>query len=492
MEKWETIEKGPFEPTWESLRQYECPDWFRDAKLGIWAHWGPQSVPMYGDWYARNMYIEGTDQYYHHWRVYGHPSKHGWKDVVKEWKAENFDPEYLMDLYVKAGAKYFCALAVHHDNFDNWDSKYNRWNAVNVGPKKDIVGMFKEAARKRGLPFGVTEHLGASFSWWAVNKGCDKSGPYAGIPYDGNDPEYVDFYHPNKDEYIKQQESGFVWYTENSWWHRHWFDRIKDLIDKYKPDLLYSDGPLPFDRYGLGIVAHLYNTSIKGHGGVNYAVYTQKDRNPLVYSIGVLDIERSVQKDKFPYPWQTDTCVGGWFYDVRQKYKSAKQVIEMLVDIVAKNGNLLLNFPLRPDGTLDDECINILNKMAEWIKINGEGTYGTRPWYIAQEGSTTVQPKHRFDEPDVEYTPQDYRFTQKGNCIYAFQLGWPEDGMALIKSFSAGESGPLLRVLDIEKVELLGYDGKINFELKKEGLLLTGLPKKRPVEYAHCFKIICR
>ena len=142
MEKWETIEKGPFEPTWESLRQYECPDWFKDAKLGIWAHWGPQSVPMYGDWYARNMYVEGSDQYYHHWRVYGHPSKHGWKDVVKTWKAENFDPEALMDLYVKAGAKYFCALAVHHDNFDNWNSTHNKWNAVNVGPKKDIVGMF--------------------------------------------------------------------------------------------------------------------------------------------------------------------------------------------------------------------------------------------------------------------------------------------------------------------------------------------------------------
>jgi alpha-L-fucosidase len=164
----------------------------------------------------------------------------------------------------------------------------------------------------------------------------------------------------------------------------------------------------------------------------------------------------------------------------------------MLVDIVAKNGNLLLNFPQRPDGTLDEECISILNKMAEWIKINGEGIYGTRPWHIAQEGSTIVQPKHRFDEPEVEYTPQDFRFTQKGNCIYAFQLGWPEDGTALIKSFSTGEDGPMLKLLAIEKIELLGYDGKINFDMKRDGLLLTGLPKKRPVEFAHCFKISCK
>ena len=169
MNKWENIQQGPFEPTWESLRRFECPDWFRDCKFGVWSHWGPQSVPMYGDWYARNMYREGTDQYLHHWRVYGHPSKNGWKDVVQLWKAERFDPEGLMQLYVDAGARYFCAQAAHHDNFDNWDSAHNRWNAVRVGPQKDIVGLWQSAARKFGLPFGVSEHLGATFSWWSHN-----------------------------------------------------------------------------------------------------------------------------------------------------------------------------------------------------------------------------------------------------------------------------------------------------------------------------------
>jgi alpha-L-fucosidase len=487
MKKWDTIENGPFKPTWDSLRTFECPEWFRDAKLGIWSHWGPQSVPMYGDWYARNMYIEGSDQYLQHWRTWGHPSQYGWKDVCAQWKAERFDPEALMDLYVQAGAQYFVAQAMHHDNFDTWDSAHNRFNALNVGPKKDILGMFRQAALARHLPFGVTEHLAASFTWWEVNKGCDQSGPYAGVPYDGVDPQNSDFYHDNGKNGVSSSLDG-RWYTNDPAWHAHWFDRIKDLIDKYKPDLLYSDGPLPFDEYGLGIVAHLYNTSIKEHG-INHAVYNQKDRNPLVYTIGVLDIERSVQKDKVALPWQTDTCVGGWFYDVRQIYKSPKQVIEMLVDIVAKNGNLLLNFPQRPDGTLDDECLYILTSMAKWIAINGEGIFGTRPWYIAAEGDVAVVPKG-FDEPELEYTPTDYRFTCKGNAVYAFQLGWPQDGQALIKSFSAGAGSPL-KVVDVDSVELLGY-GKVGFRQTAAGLELTGLPEVRPVKYAHCFKIILK
>lgn len=489
MQKILNIEKGPFKADWESLRNFECPEWFKDAKLGIWAHWGAQAVPMYGDWYARNMYIEGHDQYYHHWRTYGHPSQHGWKDIVKTWKAENFDPDTLMDLYVKAGAHYFCALAVHHDNFDNWDSTFNKWNSVNMGPKKDIIGEFQRSAKKYNLPFGVTEHLAASFSWWSWNKNADKEGPYKGIPYDGNDPNYKDFYHSNRDEpklTIDNVEKR--WYTDNLEWQNHWFDRIKDLIDKYKPDLLYSDGPLPFETLGLGIVAHLYNTSINQNKGINKAVYTQKDANPLVHKIGVLDIERGVKKGTSPYPWQTDTCIGNWFYDVRQRYKSVKQVIQMLVDTVSKNGNLLLSVPLKPDGTLDDECVYILQKMAEWIKINGEGIFETRPWEISSEGPTLVK-EGEFQEEEVNYTPFDYRFTQKGKYIYAFQLGWPESGETNIKSFSAGRGITKFKVVDVENIELLGYDGKLEFEQNQEGLKIKKLPFESPIDFVHCFKI---
>ena len=180
--------RGRSPPTWESLRRFQCPDWFRDAKLAFWSHWGPQAVPMYGDWYARHLYVEGHDQYRHHWRVYGHPSKTGYKDIVPLWKAEKFDPDGLMRLFVDAGAKYFVGQAMHHDNFDNFDSAHNRWNSVNVGPRKDICRLWQDAARAHGLPFGLSEHLGASFNWWGVNKGSDKTGPYAGVPYDGSDP----------------------------------------------------------------------------------------------------------------------------------------------------------------------------------------------------------------------------------------------------------------------------------------------------------------
>jgi alpha-L-fucosidase len=487
MDKWETIQQGPFEPSWESLREYVCPEWFRDAKFGIWSHWGPQSAPMFGDWYARNMYRQGTDQYLHHWRVYGHPSKHGWKDVVKTWKAENFDPDGLMQLYADAGARYFFAQAVHHDNFDNWDSAHNPWNSVKVGPKKDIVGLWQAAAQKLGMHFGVSEHLGATFSWWSHNKGHDTTGPYAGVPYDGNDPAYEDFYLPNHDQ-PRVAQQGENWYTQDTWWHERWFDRIKDLIDKYNPDLLYSDGAVPFGKYGMGIIAHLYNSNAARHGGQNLAVYNQKDRNPAVYKVGVLDIERNVLGDSFRYPWQTDTCVGGWFYDVRRIYKTSQQVIEMLVDIVAKNGNLLLNFTQLPDGTLDDECLSIVSDMAVWNKVNAEGIYGTRPWHIAMEGKTNA-PQDRFREEQLPWTPEDYRFTSNGKVIYAFQMAWPEEGQALIKSFTTGSGGYRLHVAEIENVELLGYGGKLAFEHTGAGLEIRGLPDASPVQCAHCFKI---
>ena len=210
-----------FEATFESLKKYECPDWFRDAKFGIWSHWGPQSVPMCGDWYARNMYIQGTDQYDYHFRTYGHPSKFGYKDICKLWKAEKFDPDALMEKYYKAGARYFVAQASHHDHFFNFDSKLNRFNSVNIGPHKDICGMWKEAAKKYNLPFGMTEHLAASFAWWRSNKGCDSFGPYTGVPYDGNDPEYRDFYHDNYEHVAKPgEEDKWVWLTENEEFHK--------------------------------------------------------------------------------------------------------------------------------------------------------------------------------------------------------------------------------------------------------------------------------
>ncbi|HEX5242151.1 MAG TPA: alpha-L-fucosidase, partial [Tepidisphaeraceae bacterium] len=187
--------QGQFEPTAESLQKYECPQWFRDAKFGIWAHWGPQAVPGMGDWYARKLYQQGGADYKYQVENYGHPSKVGYKDIIPLWKAEKWEPDRLMELYKKAGARYFVAQAVHHDNFDNWDSKYHKWNAVKMGPQKDVVGLWREAALKQGLRFGVSEHLGASYTWFQDSHGADKTGPLAGVPYDGADPKWEDLYH---------------------------------------------------------------------------------------------------------------------------------------------------------------------------------------------------------------------------------------------------------------------------------------------------------
>ena len=481
-----------FQPTFESLREYQCPDWFRDAKFGIWSHWGPQSVPMFGDWYARNMYIQGTQQYNYHIRHYGHPSKFGYKDICALWKAERFDPEGLMDLYVKAGAKYFVAQAMHHDHFFNYDSELNRFNSVKVGPGKDICALWKQAADRRGLPFGLTEHLGASFSWWKTNKGCDAYGAYKNVPYDGNDPAYRDFYHDNF-EHVKGDLSKVdLWYTRNAKFQEYWLKVMKELVEKFHPDLLYSDGGLPFGareedilsvpgdslyQAGLEAVAALYNDSIAQHGE-NRAVYNQKDRRPEVYKIGVLDIEKSQLPDILPEPWQTDTCIGNWFYDVHKEYKHPKHIIEMLVDIISKNGTMLLNILQRPDGSLDDEALYILQELATWFPICGEGVYGTRPWRISSEGDSRVVIQG-FTEEAVEWTSSDYRFTCKGNTVYAFLLKTPESRVAVIKSLKPEER--------VSKVRLLG-EGEVPFT-QYEGVLTIRLPEKMPTEYTNCLAL---
>lgn len=465
-------------------RKFEAPDWFKNGKFGIWAIWGPQSVPMYGDWYARFMYVQGTDQYNYHYKKYGHPTKVGWKDICAMWKAEKFDPDALMDLYVKAGAKFFVAQAMHHDNFDNYNSKYNRFNAVNMGPCRDIIGEWKAAAKKRGLPFGVSEHLAASYCWWAFNKGSDRTGKYAGIPYDASNPEYFDFYHNNQSEYDKLDLDNPMsggWLTDNEEYQKHWRDRICDLIDKYQPEMLYSDSTVPFGQYGLEVVAHLYNTSIAANGGINQSVYTLKEDDPARYCIGAADVERGVQRDIFPKPWQSETCIGNWFYDVRARYKSFKQVIEMLVDVVSKNGTFLLNIPQKPDGTLDDESIVLLERIGEWFNINGEAIYDTVPWYVAIEGDLKSE-SGMFNEKELAYTTHDFRFTKKGDNVYAFALGWPTDGKLAIRSFDSEK-------FKVESVELLGYEGKIDFEQTSYGLILTNLPANPPVTNANAFKV---
>jgi alpha-L-fucosidase len=478
------VVSGPFRGTRESLANYRTPEWFADAKFGIWSHWGPQSAIEDGDWYARNMYIQGSNQYNYHVKTYGHPSKVGYKDLIPQFKAARWDPDHLMDLYVKAGAKYFFSMGVHHDNFDMWNSKYQRrWNAVATGPKRDIVGEWKVAARKRGLRFGVSEHLSNSFSWLAPSHLSDSTGPLAGVSYDGTLPAYADLYHDYTGmpaDFAKTTEA--MSRNAPTWWKQQYFNRIQDLIKQHQPDLLYTDGGIPFDEYGLSLVADLYNTSAALHGGRVEAVYNSKTGTDCIHGTCALDRERSVLDAISPTPWQTDTCIGDWHYKRGVQYKSAKKVIDLLVDIVSKNGNLLLNFPLPNSGELDGEELRTLEGITGWMAVNGEAIFATRPWKIYGEGPSTkvvISTNGKEFDPNEGKKPDlgaaDIRFTTKGSVLYAFVQGWP-DGTAIIPSLGTGSAQNPAK---ITSVTMLGNDQTFPFSQDATGLKIT-VPSNRP------------
>jgi alpha-L-fucosidase len=480
----EGMAKGPFVGTRESLRSWEIPEWFRDAKFGIWAHWGPQSAIEAGDWYARNMYMEGSQQYEYHCEHYGHPSKFGFKDTIPLWKAQDWDPAALMRMYKEAGAKYFFSMGVHHDNFDMWNSKHHAWNAANMGPKKDIVGLWQKAAKSEGMRFGVSDHLWITYKWFSTSHGRDKTGPLAGVPYDGADPKNFSLYVDSDEVHTKLD------WNENGipeWWKREWYRRMKDLVDNYEPDILYIDGDLSFEEYGLNLVAHHYNLSAKKNGGKVETIYTSKRLQDSEHGIALLDVERGVVDGIWPRPWQTDTCIGDWHYKRGIKYKTAKTVVDLLVDIVSRNGNLLLNFPLPASGMLDLEELNTLAGITAWMKVNSEAIYSTRPWKIFGQGLGTEASaeKTSFNENKrKDLTSDDVRFTTKGGTLYAFVMGWP-DYKAVIKPLALDTD---LRVGKIQNVELLGFDGKLDWKQDQGGLSILTPPQK-PSDYGVAFKI---
>ena len=458
---------GPFKPTVESLMNYRCPDWFRDAKFGIYLHWGAYSVAERGEWYARRLYMPGTEDYAHHVKTYGHPSKFGYKDFVPMWTAERFDPERLVDLFKRAGAKYFTPCAVHHDNFDLWNSTHHRWNSVNMGPKIDITGMWRQAALAAGLRFGVTTHLARAYSWFNVNKGPDKSGPLKGVPYDGADPACSDFYFEQHDDTNRHQP-----HNPPEHWRKHWQARIKDLIDNYQPDHLYFDGAIPFlgdDRAatGMELLAYYYNHSVAAHDGRQECVMCIKKVNDHGYffdAVATLDIERGRSASALLQPWQTDTSIGPWGYRAGAEYRNVTEIVGELVDIVAKNGNLLLNVPPRADGTLDRATEDILEDIGRWLDVNGEAIYQSRPWHIPGDG--------------------DVRFTQKGNMLYAIALAWPSDAGQLV----IGALGTDENVGKVEGVSLLGCNTPITWQQNDRALTIS-LPTECPCDHAWSFRI---
>jgi len=491
----------PFKPTWASLGKYQTPEWFRDAKFGMWAHWGPQCQPEAGDWYARHMYMEGSGQYKFHLKKYGHPSKFGFKDVINSWKAEKWDPQAIVDLYHYTGAKYFMALANHHDNFDLYDSTYqSRWNSTKIGPKKDIVKGWADAARKKGLHFGLSVHAAHTWSWMETAQRADKSGPFAGIPYDGKltmadgkgqwweglDPQ--DLYAQNHDLSKNSFDDGIIhqqWHWGNGvskpdkQYIEKFYKRTIELIDKYTPDMVYFDDsqlPLwPISDVGLRIAAHMYNKSIRDKGSLQ-AVVTGKILDEAQRKAMTWDIERGQGNGIEPIPFQTDTCIGDWHYNREvydnKRYKSAETVVHMLIDVVSKNGNLMLNIPLRGDGTMDEIERGIVDEIGTWMRANGDSIYKTRPWKIFGEGpAQQVAPAlmaQGFNEGKGKpFTAEDIRFVTKADVLYATVMARPEQGYILIKSLSEDSK---YYPDKISKVELVANEVPLKFIRTREGL----------------------
>ena len=469
--------EGQFKPVDESLKQYQYPKWFRDAKLGFWAHWGPQAVPRHGDWYAREMYKEKSDDYKYHLEHYGHPSVFGYKDIIPLWKAEKWDPDKLMELYKKAGAKYFVSMGSHHDNFFLWNSKLNRWNAVNMGPKKDVVGLWQQAAKKQGMKFGVSEHLGASFTWFQTAHGADKNGTKADVMYDGANLNYQDLYH------AKALPADTDWLTTNPAFQLDWYRSIKELVDNYQPDLLYSDSQMPFGDVGRTLIAHFYNQDITKNNGKLEAVYTCKQ---ISGGLWVEDLERGVKDTISQYPWQTDTSIGDWYYRTGQKYKTSTEVIQMLVDIVSKNGNLLINVVQTPEGDLEPDMLAILEEIGVWTKTNGEGIYGSRPWkmYGEKQSNSQVVKSASFNEERIKYSASDIRFTTKSDTLYAFCLGKPETDV-VIKSLAKSSK---LADKAVASVSMVGSNEKLSWKQTFDALVIKK-PSNMPAWDVIGFKI---
>lgn len=512
---------GPFAATTDSLRQYRTPEWFRDAKFGIWAHWSAQCVPEQGDWYARRMYLQGDSSYDYHVKTYGHPSKVGFMEMDHLWRAERWDPEALMGLYKAAGAKYFFSLANHHDNFDCFDSTYHRWNSVNVGPKRDLVGTWARVARQHGMKFGVSNHSSHAWHWFQVAYGYDAVGPLANARYDayrltkadgkgkwweGLDPQelYVGRSLVIPDG-INSIDAQHTWHDEyDGYWHedtppqnlaeasrfaRNWLLRCNDLVDKYDPDLVYFDDErmLPLGNAGLAAAAHLYNRSVERRGSLQSVLFAKKPL-PAYKGAFTLDIERSRSTEILAEPWQTDTCIGEWHYSravyEQHRYKTPDVVIPMLIDVISKNGNLLLSIPIKGDGTIDEDEHKFLRDMATWVPAHGEAIYGTRPFTVYGEGPPEPI-EQNFSEKTRPHTAADIRFTTRGNLLYAFILAWPTDGVVRIKTLrGGGEHTPPA----IHRVELIGGAAPLRFQQTEEALVVT-MPPDKPNPYAYALRI---
>lgn len=457
-------------------QHYQIPDWFRDAKFGIFIHWGPASVPAYDGWYARFMYDKDSHVHKYHVEHYGPVTEFGYKDFIPMFKAEKFNAAEWAKLFKESGAKYVIPVAEHHDGFALYRSTFNRYNSVEMGPKRDLMQELKEAILAENLHFGMSSHRAENC--WFFNKGME-------IPSDVHNPEYTLYGEriagPDGESLSEEviQHDG-----SNEHSRKNWLTHMYELIDLYQPELLYFDwtvGKKPFQETFYKFMAYYYNNALDWKKGV--VVNTKFGYGD---HIQVFDIERGKSDKAREYPWQTDTSIGKvfWFYQKDESdLKSPDHIIDDLVDIVSKNGNLLLNVGPRADGTIPEKQQEVLHEIGNWLKVNGEAIYGTRPWLIAQEGPTQGTSGSMTDSKNTNYTPEDIRFTSKGENVYAIVLERPK-GQVVIKSLAQGNE----RKQKISHVSILGYDQDITWKQTTEGLVLD-FPKDIATKYAYTIKI---
>ena len=453
-----------YKAEWESLKQYRVPKWFEDAKLGIFIHWGVISVPGQGCWYPQGMYGHWRkDWFVHHLNTYGHQKEFGYKDFIPKFKAEKWDPDAWLDLFVKTGARYVVPVADFHDAFAMYDSDLTEFSAVKMGPKRDVVGELKAATESRGLKFGVSSHLAHNWTFFPKSR-----------EFDTLDPKYEKLYAPAHDGWVPRKFLDF------------WLARTKELIDKTQPDKLWFDFGWErpeFEPLRREVVAYYYNRAEEWGKEV---VLTYKVDH-LEAGTAVLDLERGRLDDVRPMVWQTDTSIGwhDWSYKVDEEYKPTDMIVCELIDIVSKNGVLLLNIGPRPDGTIPEEQVSVLEALGKWLGLNGEAIYDTRPWSTCGEGPTVFESGHMNEGKNrgKSYTGEDIRFTTTKDAFYAIFMDWPGPGRKIIKSLV----GNSFMTRQVTGVELLGH-GPVEWDVDHEGFHV-GMPKKRPCEYACSVKI---
>lgn len=523
------IASGPYEPTWNSIEaNYPgTPAWLRDSKFGIWVHFGPQAAGESGDWYARKLYVEGTSAYENHLKKYGHPSEVGYKEVLRDWNPAKFSPKALVDIYKDAGARFLIIQGVHHDQFDMWDSKYQAWNSTRLGPKRDFLGEWEKASRAAGIRFGITFHHEYSWWWWQTAFQSDTQGDKAGIPYDGNltledgkgkwweglDPRYL--YGVNLREYESVAEAAntlwsppkpgiFSGHLEFAKWYAKWWAlRMMDAVDKYQPDFIYTDGTdqQPFSGSGTGtgykcdamqrVIADFYNRTLADRGEVDVfsIVKFRKTTNGTVNTCET-GIPEGIKDDQ---AWIAETPVGDWFYGPNFVY-SSDAVIRYLLEIVARDGSFGLSIPLRSDGSMDEACHEMLHEVGEWMRVNGDGIYGSSAWKVlgeGKDGKLNTLPGGRIGQwqADHVFYNTDFRFTVgKDGMLYVWCMTVPKVGDKLTIASLGTNKG--LFDKKIRSVELMGTEQSVDWKQNADGLEIV-YPDSVDLKTAVGFRIVC-